>query len=112
MLWDNAGQEEAALGFATPPSTHWCWQDTALAHFPRLPLPSKEAPSLIFLQAKDGTSKSPISPAQCQFRDCEDVSEVIYDPAGMLHECTTAWSKGDTLCGQREVQFLPSFPTF
>lgn len=38
--------------------------------------------------------------------------KVIYDPVGMLCECTTAWSKGDTLCGQREVQFLPSFPTF
>lgn len=38
--------------------------------------------------------------------------KVIYDPVGMLYERTTTWSKGDTLCGQREVQFLPSFPTF
>lgn len=87
-----------------------------MAHFPRLPLPSKEAASLILLQAKDVTSKIPISPAQCQFMDCKSVKfaplKVIYDPVGMLYERTMAWSKGDTLCGQREVQFLPSSQLF
>lgn len=63
VLWDNAGKEKAALGLATPPSTHWCWQDTSVAHFPKLPLPSEEVSSLILLQAKDVPSKILISPA-------------------------------------------------
>lgn len=48
--------------------------------------------------------------------DCKLVKlvplEVIYEPVAMFYECTMTWSKGDTLCGQREVQFRPSFPAF
>lgn len=77
VFWDNAGKEEAALGFATPRATHWWRQDTTMAHEPRLPLPSKEAASLMLLQASDVMSKIPISPEQCQFMDRKSISWLL-----------------------------------
>lgn len=112
LLWDNAGKEEA-----TPPPTH------GAGRIPHRLI----SQSCLFLQKEllvESFWGLKMSPVKSQFHLCS-VSlwtgnksvrfaplKGIYGPVGMLYESVTAWSKGDTLCGQREVQFLPSFPIF
>lgn len=112
LLWDNARKEEA-----TPPPTH------GAGRIPHRLI----SQSCLFLQKEllvESFWGLKMSPVKSQFHLCS-VSlwtgnksvkfaplKGIYGPVGMLYESVTAWSKGDTLCGQREVQFLPSFPIF